>query len=92
MEANPLIPHYRIWQYKTLEGSTKEKPKPSIEEPPTIELKPLPFHLKYVFLENNDKLPIIISSCLTDLQENKLLRVLREHKKALDRSLQISKE
>ena len=67
LEVNPPIPHYRKWQYETLEGSTKERPKPSIEEPPTFELKPLPSHLKYAFLEKNDKLPIIISSSLIDL-------------------------
>ena len=83
LEANPPIPQYRRWKYETLKGSTKERPKPSIEEPPTFELKPLPFHLKYAFLNKNDKLPIIISSSLTDLQENKLLRILRAYKKAL---------
>ena len=67
LEANPLIPYYRRWQYETLEGSTKERPKPSIKEPPTLELKPLPSHLKYAFLEKHDNLPIIISSSLTDL-------------------------
>ena len=67
LEANPPIPYYRRWQYETLEGSTKERPKPSIEEPPTLELKPLPSHLKYAFLEKHDNLPIIISSSLTDL-------------------------
>ena len=66
-----------------MEGSTKARPKPSIEEPPTLKLKPLPSHLKYAFLEKNYKLPIIISSSLIDLQENKLLRILKEHKKAL---------
>ncbi|XP_073120571.1 uncharacterized protein [Henckelia pumila] len=39
--------------------------KPSLEEPPTVELKPLPIHLKYVCLGENDKLPIIISASLT---------------------------
>ncbi|XP_073139087.1 uncharacterized protein [Henckelia pumila] len=40
--------------------------KPSIEEPPTVELKPLHTHLKYVFLGENGNLPVIISSSLTD--------------------------
>ncbi|GJY70271.1 hypothetical protein Tco_0473974 [Tanacetum coccineum] len=35
--------------------------KPSIEEPPEIELKDLPSHLEYAFLEGTDKLPVIIS-------------------------------
>ena len=66
LEANPPSPHYRKWKYETLEGSTKARPKPSIEKPPTLELKPLPTHLKYAFLVNNDNLPIIISSSLID--------------------------
>ncbi|GJX35479.1 reverse transcriptase domain-containing protein [Tanacetum coccineum] len=32
--------------------------KPSIEEPPELELKDLPSHLEYAFLEGTDKLPV----------------------------------
>ncbi|GJT64442.1 hypothetical protein Tco_1015922 [Tanacetum coccineum] len=35
--------------------------KPSIEEPPELELKDLPSHLEYAFLEGTDKLSVIIS-------------------------------
>ncbi|GKD75677.1 reverse transcriptase domain-containing protein, partial [Tanacetum coccineum] len=35
--------------------------KPSIEEPPELELKDLSSHLEYAFLEGTDKLPVIIS-------------------------------
>ncbi|XP_075473912.1 uncharacterized protein LOC142504961 [Primulina tabacum] len=56
--------------------------KSSIEEPPTLELKPLPPHLKYVYLGGNNKLLVIISSDLTDLMEGKLLKVLKVHKSA----------
>ncbi|GJW24113.1 hypothetical protein Tco_0037924 [Tanacetum coccineum] len=35
--------------------------KPSIEEPPKLELKDLPSHLEYAFLEGTDKLPVKIS-------------------------------
>ncbi|XP_073120605.1 uncharacterized protein [Henckelia pumila] len=52
--------------------------KPSIEEPPTVELKPLPIHLKYMFLGENDKLPVIISSSLTGEMEDKLMEVLNK--------------
>ncbi|PIN00904.1 DNA-directed DNA polymerase [Handroanthus impetiginosus] len=54
--------------------------KPSIEEPPTLELKPLPSHLCYAYLGESDTLPVIISSSLSDLQVEKLLRVLKNHK------------
>ncbi|XP_019251113.1 PREDICTED: uncharacterized protein LOC109230030 [Nicotiana attenuata] len=58
-------------------------PRPSIEEAPKLELKPLPAHLRYAYLGNSETLPVIISSSLTSTQEEKLVRVLREHKKAI---------
>ncbi|XP_070664525.1 uncharacterized protein [Malus domestica] len=45
---------------------------PSVVQPPTLELKPLPSHLKYVFLGDDETLPFIISSTLTAQEENKL--------------------
>ncbi|GKC52707.1 reverse transcriptase domain-containing protein [Tanacetum coccineum] len=35
--------------------------KTSIDEPPEVELKDLPPHLEYAFLEDNNKLPVIIA-------------------------------
>ena len=64
-------------------GTSEKKPVPSLTQPPVLELKPLPSHLKYVHLGTNDTLPIIISSSLTDDQEQQLLDVLREHKEAI---------
>ncbi|CAN6704207.1 unnamed protein product [Malus baccata var. baccata] len=49
---------------------------PSIIQAPILELKPLPSHLKYIFLGENETLPAIISSSLTAQEEEKLLRVL----------------
>nr|GFC87432.1 reverse transcriptase domain-containing protein [Tanacetum cinerariifolium] len=40
------------------------KAKYSIEEPPKLELKSLPSHLEYAYLEGTDKLPVIISKDL----------------------------
>ncbi|GJW52908.1 reverse transcriptase domain-containing protein [Tanacetum coccineum] len=40
--------------------------KTSIEEPSELELKDLPSHLEYTFLEGTDKLPLIISKELKD--------------------------
>ncbi|XP_075080506.1 uncharacterized protein LOC142166005 [Nicotiana tabacum] len=48
-------------------------PKPSIEEAPKLELKPLPPHLQYAYLGDSDTLPVIVSSDLSKLQEEKLL-------------------
>ena len=59
------------------------KLKPSIEDPPTLELKPLPSHLKYAFLEKYEKLLVLISIFLTGDQKEKLLEVLRKHKRVI---------
>nr|GEX48443.1 reverse transcriptase domain-containing protein [Tanacetum cinerariifolium] len=56
--------------------------KPSIEEPSKPELKYLPSHLEYAFLEGIDKLPVIISKELKDKEKYALLKVLKSHKRA----------
>ncbi|XP_048436476.1 uncharacterized protein LOC125475571 [Pyrus x bretschneideri] len=56
---------------------------PSIIQAPNLELKPLPSHLKYIFLGENETLPAIISSSLTAQEEAKLVQVLKEFKSAL---------
>ena len=52
-----------------------------------MEQKPLPSHLKYAYLGVESTLPVIISSSLNAVEEEKLLRVLRDHKQALGWSL-----
>ncbi|CAN6583777.1 unnamed protein product [Malus baccata var. baccata] len=66
-----------------LSSVSANKMLPSVVQPPTLELKPLPSHLKYVFLGENDTLPVIISSSLTAQEESKLVRVLKEYKTAI---------
>ncbi|KAM2091890.1 hypothetical protein PS2_030064 [Malus domestica] len=56
---------------------------PTVDKTPTFELKLLPDHLKYVFLGDDETLPVIVSSSLTTHEEEKLVRVLREHKTAM---------
>ncbi|KAL2230922.1 UNVERIFIED_CONTAM: Retrovirus-related Pol polyprotein from transposon [Sesamum indicum] len=56
---------------------------PSILQAPALELKELPKHLKYAFLGENKTLSVIISSKLTDLEEEKLIRVLCEFREAI---------
>nr|GEV49723.1 reverse transcriptase domain-containing protein [Tanacetum cinerariifolium] len=51
--------------------------KSSIDEPPEVELKDLPPHLEYVFLEGDDKLPVIIAKDLS-MEEKTAL-----HKRAI---------
>nr|GEZ46230.1 reverse transcriptase domain-containing protein [Tanacetum cinerariifolium] len=59
------------------------KAKSSIEEPLKLELKELSSHLEYAFLEENDKLPVIIAKDLKDDEKQALLKVLKSHKRAI---------
>nr|GEZ12228.1 reverse transcriptase domain-containing protein [Tanacetum cinerariifolium] len=51
------------------------KAKCSIEEPSELELKELPSHLEYAFLEETDKLPMIIEKDLKDDEKEALIKV-----------------
>ncbi|XP_070023437.1 uncharacterized protein [Nicotiana sylvestris] len=66
-----------------LENRETSPAKPSIKEPPKLELKPLPAHLRYAFLGPNSTLHVIISSSLLDVQAQQLLQVLKECKMAI---------
>nr|KYP31466.1 Transposon Ty3-G Gag-Pol polyprotein [Cajanus cajan] len=59
----------------------------TIQPAPIPELKPLPENLNYAYLEDDEKLPVIISTSLDVGQEEKLLHVLKKHKKAIDWTL-----
>lgn len=48
-------------------------PKASVDEPPALELKPLPSHLRYAYLGEVSTLPVLISALLTEEQEEQLL-------------------
>ncbi|GJX34884.1 reverse transcriptase domain-containing protein [Tanacetum coccineum] len=49
----------------------------SIDEPPEVELKDLPPHLEYAFLEGNNKLPVIIAKDLSVGEKAALIKVLQ---------------
>nr|GEZ37874.1 reverse transcriptase domain-containing protein [Tanacetum cinerariifolium] len=57
--------------------------KSSIDEPPVVELKDLPPHFEYAFLEGDDKLPVTIAKDLKDEEKTALIKVLKSHKQAL---------
>ncbi|GJW01275.1 reverse transcriptase domain-containing protein [Tanacetum coccineum] len=67
-------------ELKVVEAKTV---KSSIDEPPEVELKDLPPHLEYAFLEGNDKLPVIIAKDLKDEEKAALIKVLKSHKRAI---------
>nr|GEZ13879.1 reverse transcriptase domain-containing protein [Tanacetum cinerariifolium] len=57
--------------------------KSSIDEPLEVELKDLPPHLEYVFLEGDDKFPIIIAKDLSDEEKTALIMILKSYKRAI---------
>nr|GEY90699.1 reverse transcriptase domain-containing protein [Tanacetum cinerariifolium] len=57
--------------------------KSSVDEPPEVELKDLPPHLEYAFLEGNNKFPVIIAKELGDEEKDALIKVLKSHKRAI---------
>nr|GFB34646.1 reverse transcriptase domain-containing protein [Tanacetum cinerariifolium] len=59
------------------------KEKYSIEEPPDLELKELPSHLEYAYLEGVDKLPVIIAKDLKVDEKEALLKVVKSHRRAI---------
>jgi hypothetical protein len=50
---------------------------------PEVELKDLPPHLEYAFLEGDDKLPVIIAKDLSVEEKDALIKVLKSHKQAI---------
>nr|GFA11400.1 reverse transcriptase domain-containing protein [Tanacetum cinerariifolium] len=57
--------------------------KSLIDEPPEGELKDLPPHLEYVFLEGNDKFPVIIAKYLSVEEKATVIKVLKSHKQVI---------
>ncbi|XP_062085703.1 uncharacterized protein LOC133791803 [Humulus lupulus] len=64
-------------------GQGPERPLPSIEKLPALELKALPYDLRYAYLGEKETLPIIVSSYLFEVEVEELLRVLQVHKMAI---------
>ncbi|GKC22398.1 putative ribonuclease H-like domain-containing protein, partial [Tanacetum coccineum] len=76
-ELLPPLPNHKdyspgIWkELKVIEAKTV---KSSIDEPPEVELKDMPPHLDYAFLEGDDKLPVIIAKDLKDEEKAALIK------------------
>nr|GEX02264.1 reverse transcriptase domain-containing protein [Tanacetum cinerariifolium] len=80
LNDDPSSPPLPPQEVKVIEPNNE---KSSIDESPVVELKDLPPHLEYVFLEGDDKLPVIISKDLNDEEKAALIKVLKSHKQAL---------
>ncbi|GJS39405.1 reverse transcriptase domain-containing protein [Tanacetum coccineum] len=69
--------------FKELPLDEQLRIKTSIQDPPTdLEMKPLPEHLKYAFLEKDSLLLVIIFALLNDDEKKRLVSVLKNHKEA----------
>nr|GFB86441.1 reverse transcriptase domain-containing protein [Tanacetum cinerariifolium] len=66
-----------------LKACEAETIKSSVNEPPEVELKDLPPHLEYTFLEGDNKLPVIIAKELGEEEKAALIKVLKSYKRAI---------
>nr|GEU84023.1 reverse transcriptase domain-containing protein [Tanacetum cinerariifolium] len=66
-----------------LKQAEETNAKSSIKEPMKLELKELPSHLEYAFLEETDKLPVMIAKDLKDDEKEALLKVLKSNKRVI---------
>nr|GEZ75024.1 reverse transcriptase domain-containing protein [Tanacetum cinerariifolium] len=76
-EPLPLLPNHEQYMpsfKKELKVCEAKTVKSSVDEPPEVELKDLPPHLEYAFLEGDNKLPVIISKELGDEEKSTLIK------------------
>jgi hypothetical protein len=81
LEASPIEETSAVKEEISIQetkGSVQKELKVTIPE-----LKELPSHLKYVFLGGKSSHPAIVSSALSSLEEEKLVRVLQANKEAM---------
>nr|GEZ33475.1 hypothetical protein [Tanacetum cinerariifolium] len=81
LNSEPLPPLPNHEQYfpsykKELKVCEAKIVKSFVDEPPEVELKDLPPHLEYAFLEGNNKLPVIIAKELGDEEKSALIKML----------------
>nr|GFD16636.1 reverse transcriptase domain-containing protein [Tanacetum cinerariifolium] len=69
--------------HKELKICEAHSKKSSVDEPHVAELKELPPHLEYAFLEGDDKLPVIIAKDLSVEEKTALITILKSHKRAI---------
>ncbi|GKA23190.1 hypothetical protein Tco_0709152 [Tanacetum coccineum] len=69
--------------FKELPPKDELRIKTSIQDPSTdLEMKPLPKHPEYAFLEENSLLPVVISALLEQNEKERLILFLKIHKEA----------
>ena len=60
---------------------------PPPKEDPVFDLKPLPNNLKYVHIDDKKMYPVIISSKLSGVEQERLLDILKKHRGAIGYTL-----
>nr|GEW69134.1 reverse transcriptase domain-containing protein [Tanacetum cinerariifolium] len=88
LNNDPSLPPLNQGNYlpkvrKKLKICKAKSDKSSVDEPPAVELKDLPLHLEYAFLEGNEKLPVIIAKDLSVEEKTALITVLKSYKRAI---------
>nr|GFB67554.1 reverse transcriptase domain-containing protein [Tanacetum cinerariifolium] len=83
LEDDPTSSNYLPQVRKELKICEAKTDKYSIDESPEFELKDLPPHLEYAFLEGDDNLPVIIAKDLSVEEKTALITVLKSHKRAI---------
>ncbi|RDX95959.1 hypothetical protein CR513_21449, partial [Mucuna pruriens] len=90
---------HSIFNINTIDGLVEKYPSPQLDkvgqptpsteeevvspQPSNIVLKPFPEHLKYAYLGDHQQFPVIIANNLNREEEEKLLDILRRHKKEI---------
>nr|GEX00115.1 reverse transcriptase domain-containing protein [Tanacetum cinerariifolium] len=88
LNDDPSLPYPNQGNYfpevrKELKICETKFDKFSVDEPLEVELKDLPPHLEYTFLEGDDKFPVIIVKDLSVEEKTALITVLKSHKRAI---------
>nr|GFA80496.1 reverse transcriptase domain-containing protein [Tanacetum cinerariifolium] len=88
LNDDPSLPPLNQGNYlpevrKELKIYEAKSDKSSIYEPPEVELKDLPPHLEYAFMEGDKKLPVIITKYLSVEEKTALITVLKSHKRTI---------
>ncbi|GKD34333.1 hypothetical protein Tco_1249842, partial [Tanacetum coccineum] len=82
-DPSPPPPNQENYFLETRKDLKIYEANSSVNEPPEVELKDLPPHLEYAFLEGDDKLPVIIAKDLKNEEKAALIEVLKSHKRAI---------
>nr|GEY01419.1 reverse transcriptase domain-containing protein [Tanacetum cinerariifolium] len=97
LNDDPLLPPQNQGNYlpevrKELKICKAKSNKFLVDKPIVVELKDLPLHLEYAFMEGDDKLPVIIAKDLSVKEKTALITVLKSHKRAIAWKLSDIKE